>query len=614
MQPYETISDLKIGTILEVSGTAIQVELDVHLKELNRSFNGRVYAVGQMASIVKIHFGRRVIFAFVRLLRMKSEILAEQGIQISDSSSDSRVLEADLFGEGTWDRKENRLNFERGLKTYPLPQQGVFIATQEELQHLYQGAEKSQNPDGHQNLAHIGTYSNSSSTKCRANIDKLFGQHCAVLGSTGSGKSGTVAALIHSVLKSQGETTIRPRIIMIDPHGEYGQCFEERAKVFRAYNPVGAENAEENLLSLPYWLMSGDEFRSFLIGKGEHEATSQHNIVYRALSHARMVAAGMIEPAKDWVGKDQSADPLMPSPKVGFTQEMVDSFDRDLPLPFALQEFEKHIIKQQGVKIDGRSNKWVQKSPSDFDSHQKIIKKLTILKSDHRIKFMMKEYSDTSPDLQSIIEQFIGYKPKDQSDIRVIDISGLPNEVAGPLTALIARLLFQYKVWQTREEREKDPVLFVCEEAHRYVPSGGEAEYAEAQRAIQRIAKEGRKYGLGLMLVSQRPSDVDSTVISQCNSWIILRLTNASDQEHVRRYLPDNLAGITRILPSLARSEALFVGEAASIPARIDIQKLKKEQLPDSNDISFVTGWMNVPKNNDHIKTIADRWQKKGDA
>ena len=152
------------------------------------------------------------------------------------------------------------------------------------------------------------------------------------------------------------------------------------------------------------------------------------------------------------------------------------------------------------------------------------------------------------------------------------------------------------------------PVLFICEEAHRYVPNHGEAQYKEAQEAVRRIAKEGRKYGVGLMLISQRPSDVEATVLSQCNSWIILRLTNSSDQAHVAKFLPDSLVGLTKMLPSLTRREAIFVGEAAALPSRIRINKLLPEQLPDSNDISFVKGWLNEPMVTAELKGICDRW------
>lgn len=174
---------------------------------------------------------------------------------------------------------------------------------------------------------------------------------------------------------------------------------------------------------------------------------------------------------------------------------------------------------------------------------------------------MRAEEDDT---LQAVIAQLTS--DVDGRTLKIIDLSGVPNEVAGTLTAVISRLIFAYKIWQTREERQRDPVLLVCEEAHRYVPNKGEAQYREAQDAIRRIAKEGRKYGLGLMLVSQRPSDVESTVLSQCNSWVVLRLTNGQDQAHVGQFLPDSLAGLATMLPSLGRREAIFVGEAAALP------------------------------------------------
>ena len=172
---------------------------------------------------------------------------------------------------------------------------------------------------------------------------------------------------------------------------------------------------------------------------------------------------------------------------------------------------------------------------------------------------------------------------------------------------MLARLLFQYKIYQTFEERKRDPIVLVCEEAHRYVPDRGEAEYAAAQSAVRRIAREGRKYGIGLMLVSQRPADVESTVISQCGTWLVLRLTNAADQQHVARFLPDGLVGMTRVLPTLAQQEALFVGEGASLPARIRIRDLLEEKLPKSETAKFARGWTVPRLCADEIKEVVKR-------
>ncbi len=196
---------------------------------------------------------------------------------------------------------------------------------------------------------------------------------------------------------------------------------------------------------------------------------------------------------------------------------------------------------------------------------------------------------------------------------RVVDLSGVPNEVAGVSSAVIARTLFNMKVWQTSDERANDPVLLVCEEAHRYVPNRGEAQYEAAQEAIRRIAKEGRKYGVGLLLVSQRPSEVEATVLSQCNSWVVMRITNDADREHVKSILPDSMSGLTKMLSGLRRQEAIFVGQAAMLPSRIVVRDLNEEELPRSNDINFDKGWQQPAMTNEQLKEVGNRWryQKK---
>jgi len=525
---------------------------------------------------------------------------------------DQRIMEIDLFGEGVWHANKSSLEFSRGVTTYPLPLQGVYLMSHQEVQALFTAAEQ-QRGDGEDPMVEIGRYVGAEAAVARANINKMFGQHCAILGSTGSGKSATVAALLHGLLTQPVEGgTWRPRIVVIDPHGEYAKAFGDRAIVYRAYDSsAGGEEAARPVLRLPYWLMTGDEFRSLVIGKTEEEATSQNNIVYKALAHARMVQLNLIEPSKNWVDQQANVLPDDPRPLKPEDSDKVTAFDRDLPFPFSLDEFVAHIFEEQGVTVDAKGVV-KRKSATDSKSHRSILDKLNVLRADPRLSFLVKNFSANDPDLAAIIEQFVGGGAvEERKDIRIIDISGLPNEVAGPLTAVIARLLFQYKVWQTREERERDPVLLVCEEAHRYVPNHGQAEYETAQTAVRRLAREGRKYGLGLMLVSQRPADVESTVLSQCNSWIILRLTNSVDQEHVGRFLPDSLAGLTKLLPSLVRREAIFVGEAAAIPARIKIRELNENQLPDSNDIKFADGWAKPPVGREAIATVVKRWRRE---
>ena len=613
MENFDLIADLKIGHIVEVAGTTIRIELSGDVTELTRSHQGRVYPIGQIGSIVKVHFGRRLVFGFVTLLRMRSEELIETGQPIPPEA-DQRVMEIELFAEGVWQGVNGTLKFTRGVSTYPLPRQGVYLLTRDEAIDLYKSAEGQLHDKAIDSLVPFATYVGADSARCRANIDKMFGMHCAILGSTGSGKSGAVAALLHSVLehKPNGTDLCRPRIVIIDPHGEYGQAFGDRAVVYRAYDPIGHEQAQGAPIKLPYWLMSADEFRSLAIGKTEFEATSQNNVIYKALTYARLVAANLVDPSPTSYGGAAPTDggnPDDPRPRVGVQVHAIVEFDRDKPRPFSLDELVNHITYLQGARAKGAI---LERIPDgDFTKNFKsILDKLAIMRRDPRINFLMANWDASAPTLSQILGQFISAAQADgehNKDLRILDISGLPNEVAGPLAGMLARLMFQYKLYQTSEERKKDPILLVCEEAHRYVPDRGEAEYATAQIAIRRIAREGRKYGLGLMLVSQRPADVESTVISQCGTWLVLRLMNHADQQHVARFLPDGLSGMTNALPNLAQQEAIFVGEGASLPARVRIRNLTSDQLPRSQSAKFAEGWAGLGLSNAELEVVAGR-------
>ena len=357
--------------------------------------------------------------------------------------------------------------------------------------------------------------------------------------------------------------------------------------------------------------MSGDEFRSMVVGKTEFEATSQANTVYKALTHARLVEAGLARSAMDEIPWDvlDGRHPEEPIPSDGASVEEIVAFDRDKPRPFKLAEFHQHIVGRQAMRHT--RNGWEDVTPSDFQrDYASILNKFRVLTTDARVNFLMGEYREGGPTLSDILSQFLNLADRQGPFLKIVDISGLPNEVAGPLTGAIARLLFQYKLHQTREERELDPILFICEEAHRYVPNRGDAQYEVAQNAIRRLAREGRKYGLGLMLVSQRPADIEGTVISQCNSWIVLRLSNSSDQEHVSRFLPDSLVGMTKMLSSLPRQEALFVGEAAAIPTKIRLRTLSPDERPNSNDVSFAMGWSSEGVNGEGLGRIVGRMEE----
>lgn len=577
--PGDPVENLAIGTIVEVDGTHLVAELAPSISELTRVYAGDIYAIGQFGSIIRIHFGRRIIYGYVCRLRMKSEYDREHGIA-SSASPTARIVEADLFGEGEWGYTEQtaliewKLDFERGVSTFPLPQQKVYLTPKSELSSIF--------GQGGPAAVEIGEHVGAGGTPCYADMNELLGKHTAVLGSTGAGKSGTVAAILHCLLErgeKQKYEKWNPRIVLLDPHDEYGDAFPDHQRL----------STDEKTLSLPYWMLSLDETVGLLIGKTEDAATSQSNIVKNALLDVRLQS---VEKVNGVTKDDISVDSPIPY---------------DLGDPTGLDEFGKKDGEDYEHGLVGAINRQrpPNKNRKDHEGVNKVLRKLSSLLKDARLNFMMQPWDGESDPFASVVAQFMG----DGKSIRIVDLSGVPNEVAGAASSLIARTLFSVKLWQSAEERKNSPVLLVCEEAHRYVPDRGEAQYEAAQEAIRRLAKEGRKYGIGLMLVSQRPSEVEATVLSQCNSWLVLRITNEADRSHVRSILPDSLSGLTKVLSGLRRREAIFVGQAAMLPSRILIRHLERDKLPRSHDIDFDQGWQQEPVTPEKLLEIGARWR-----
>lgn len=552
--PSQPIENLSIGSIIEVDGVNIVAELDKSVKDLTRIFEGNTYYIGQFGSIIKIHFGRRILYGYVSRLRMKSEIM---DINLPTDNNDARIIEFSLFGEGEWHNQGGdwKMKFERGISNFPLPLQKVYLTPASELKQIFTSAEESEN------LIKIGTYSGTGGTVCLADLNELLGKHSAILGSTGSGKSGAVTVLLKSIIdKKKDFDTWHPRIVILDPHNEYTTAFKGNCSSF---------STDNGSLKLPYWLLSLEELCDLLLGKAEFTATTQKNIVKKALLECRKKSAVIF-------GIDENKITI------------------DSPIPFKISEF-KDLIDQDRIKL----------TDSKQDSFKSLLNKLDSLNDDARYNFLMEDWTSGKDDVTEVIKQFIS----NDTSIHVIDLSGIPNEVAGIISSVTARTLFNFKVWETADERESNPILLVCEEAHRYVPNRGEAQYQAAQEAIKRIAKEGRKYGLSLMLVSQRPSELESTVLSQANSWIVLRLTNETDREYVKGILPDSLTGLTKNLSGLRKREAIFVGLAALIPSKILLNFLNEDERPKSNDINFIEGWKKKVYEDDQIVKIINRWR-----
>lgn len=539
---------LRIGRVIEVSGSKVIGELESSVEDLYRTYRSRRYTVGQVGSIVRIEAGDKLVFGVVTALRMTELSLSESsGTKASAAPGDTKWLEIELFGEGTRVGLEAaEFIFQRGIVTYPLPGQPIFVATTEELARIYHRPDRPS--------IEVGTLSQASSLPIYLLTDELLGKHFAVLGTTGSGKSCSVTVLLKAILK----TAPSGHVILLDPHNEYRAAFGQTA-----------EPIDPTSLNLPHWLLNFEESIELFVGKTEHAATSQTNILKDAILAARR----------------NFAVTGIPSAEITV----------DTPIPYRLSHLLADIRRQ-----------CASMTPTQSASHAKIINKVEALQADRRFSFMMRPDADVSDSLASIMSLYLRI-PSAGKPISIIDLSGVPSDVVDVVVSVLCRMVFDFAVWSPRPV--KVPILLVCEESHRYAPRGDAAAFQPAKLALSRIAKEGRKYGVSLGLISQRPSELAETILSQCNTLIALRMSNEQDQNFVKRALPDGARSLVDVLPTLRSQEALIVGEGTAVPVRLRFNDLAPEDRPHSSDVPFAALWRDDTQDGDFVSEVVRRWR-----
>ena len=456
-------------------------------------------------------------------------------------------------------------SFERGISQYPSVNDEVHLVTEEDLAVIYGSA------DGGQVV--IGRLANAEGISVRIDLDKLVTRHSAVLGSTGSGKSTTVASLLRSIVMGEpGEVNAgfpSASVLLLDVHGEYSRALQSIATVFRV-NPSDGEEP----LHIPFWALDPVDLLTFLMGKLDDKPMSQ--ILDKVLEYKMTLAN-----AVSFAGLD------------------VTSMTADSPVPFNLKKLWFELVDpeiktwEDSAKTkpalaeagDAETLKAPKYKPNGLGSTAPFINSVGVLSIrrpldqmrsrllDRRYDFLLhpgawepKLDGSTEKDLPDLLSTWLGHgKP-----ITILDLSGIPSTVLSQLIAAILKIIYEGLFWG-REKSEGGihrPMLVVMEEAHRYLSKEGGGP---ARDIVQRIVKEGRKFGIGAMIVSQRPSEVDETILSQCGTFIALRLSNAADRSKVQGALPDNLSGIVESLPVLRTGEAIITGEAARLPLRCRI-------------------------------------------
>ena len=525
-----------IGKVLEIAGSGSQICIDAsELMKLQSHSDPAMTMSGQVGSQVKMIVGTNWLIANVRTMK-------------ADESGEV-VAYVDFLGEGTRDAAGKMSNFRRGVTRYPVPGCQVHPVSTEDLRSIFAASDEAH--------VEIGTVYPTDDIRGALYVDPMLSKHFAILGSTGTGKSTSVALILHRISQLSPEG----HIVMIDPHGEYSAAFKGCGELFNVDN-----------LQLPYWLMNFEEHCEVMLTTHGAERQRDADILAKCLLTARTK------------GKDLSA----------YGKVTVDS-----PIPYLLADLNTIVVNEMG-KLE---------RAGDTLPYQRIKTKLDELRADPRYTFMFSGMlvSDSMPQLLAKLFRL----PSHGKPISIVDVSGVPSEVTSVVVSVLARMVFDYAIWSRTEAQR--PLLLVCEEAHRYVPKDENAENGQAVRKIlERIAKEGRKYGVSLGLITQRPSDLAEGVLSQCGTILSMRLNNDRDQACVRAAMPEGARGFLDAIPALRNRECIVCGEGVAIPLRVRFDDLEPEKRPASSDPSFARLWRETGDEEGIIQRTIKRWRGHG--
>lgn len=589
----------RLGSVEDVNGASVSVKLSESAPGGLLFVNGEAYRVGQVGGFVRIPSG------YVDLYGVISQVGAgaAPGSPELAPQFGNRWLRVELVGQGRRGTK-----FERGIAQYPSIGDSVHVVTESDLKTVYAPGDE----DGY---VAVGRVASAESIRAYLDLNRLTSRHSAVVGSTGSGKSNAVANILGAI--SNTDRFKSARVVLFDLHGEYAKAFGDQARVFR----VGANvDAGERELHVPFWALTAEEFISMSMGSvtGTPMALLQEKLLSaKRASKPGGAAHGMPELAV-------TVDTPLPfsvyqlwhdlyslhcathtaSSNQNQTEATRAYIEEGAPPTKAIGDadqlvrprFQPVSNEAGGVKI--YKGQYSEQSRAHLDVLEGRLR-------DPRMQFLFNpgewavaKDGTTASDLDALLSSWIGA----EAPISVFDLSGIPTTIVDDMVGAILRILYDAVFWgrMKQEGGRERPLLLVLEEAHVYLSAQSKSRAATAAR---RIAKEGRKYGVGLMLVSQRPSEVDPTILSQCGTIVALRLTNDSDRNQVASCASDNLKGLFSMLPVLRTGEALIVGEAVNMPIRAIIDRPPEGRRPDSDDPVVV-----VPKGPDGKRLRSGGW------
>ncbi len=527
-----------IGEVTEVSGRGAKAIFDMDALGTIINAEGGDPLVGQIGSMVRIHVTGSYVYAIIRRLENAAP----------DGRGGQLMAEMDFIGQGERFGAEQRsILFGRGVSKFPVPGNVVSNVRAEDIKAIFA-------PMGRAHV-NIGSVYPHHTVSASILSDGMLSKHFAVLGSTGTGKSCTLALLLHRL----SEQMPSGHIIVLDPHDEYAAAFKEHAEC------ISTEN-----LHLPYWMMNLEEHIEIIVGPRTPEREIEVDILKRSLLAARK------ESAKD---KDYGRITV------------------DTPIPYRLADLLR-IIDQDMGRLD---------KAETIEPYLKLKSRIEELKGDDRYAFMFSTIlaRDTLPDVMSRILRI----PVDGKPVSIIGLAGVPSNIVDVVVSVLCRTVFDFAVWGRKSHAR--PVLLVCEEAHRYIPEEAEVNFRSARKSIERIAKEGRKYGVSLGIVSQRPADLAKSILSQCGTIFAMRMNNEKDQRFIENVMPEGADGMLAALPSLQNREAIIVGEGVTAPVRVLLDDLHEDLRPSSDDPKFSEAWRTEVDDSLYVAKAIKRWRSQ---
>jgi len=583
----------EIGQIDSINGNVISIRLLDNIKSNMPIIDGVVYKVGQIGSFLKIPLGYANLYGIVTQIGSAAipENLKELILQNYYQYKNTQWINMVLVGEQVGNK------FERGITQFPITGDKVHLVTIQDLDIIYGGFKDI-------NSITVGNISVSESLNAKIDLDKLLTRHCAIVGSTGSGKSNAVAVILESIANKEFKS---PRILVIDPHGEYNYAFKGKSKVYKI-NP--SEN--ENELFIPFWALPFDELIRLFSGN----LSDQNKDYFRS---------------KILEKKIESIEKLnLKTEKEVITADSPISFSLK-QLWFELDDFERQTFRERAkpetvtdLKVIGDSEKLISNEyepasaggGSPFLNNRAkgilgFLDSIRVRLKDSRFDFLFKT-GDWEPDLEGksnkdlneLLYSWLG----EEKPITILDLSGIPSDIMTSISGTLLKIVYDFLFWgqNTKAGGKHQPLLIVLEEAHNYLKAG---EDSISSRIVKTIVKEGRKYGVGLLLVTQRPSELDETVLSQCGTLIALRMNNSKDRGHIRSAVQDELQTMVDLLPSLRIGEAIISGEAVKIPSRIKFYKIA--DAPKSSDPKVSEQWLEEKPSKDEYTKILNFWRNQ---